>query len=291
MHLNASHAPTGRVYWEKELHWLDPGVTAGGWTVEVGRPLEEAADSLLKSIRSYGLPAMQAAMDSPGYPPDPQAEWPRAFPPPGGQVADGPPDLGEIAWILRPLGQEADQWLPMLASASADDRIEALHKVSSLEDTDPRCRTALLERQVNDPSRRVRRYLADLLKLPLNEDESDRPPGLDRIAWVLRPTGQPADEWFARLSRERDASRMGALRNITRDAADDTRTLPVLLDRLEHDPSPHLRSKVTELLTPYAQSATVQQALYDAGAPIAASDRRRLSPSPPAKTSSPSAVT
>jgi len=262
IHLHAVHEPTGQVYWTKQLHSLVPGVN--DWTVEVGSPLEPVAEAVLDAIRRYGLPAMQAAMDSPGYPPDPDHEWPRTFPRPGDIIGDGPPDLGEIAWVIRPLNQEADQWLPMLASESTDQRIEALSELLRLKDDDPRASAALSDRRDRDPSRRVRKYVADLFALPLREEEDDRLPAIDQIAWAMQPCGQPAGKWLARLADHSDAARRDALRMITEKAPDDARTLPVLLDRLEHDPSPFTRRYMTELLTPRAHTQTVRQALQAA---------------------------
>jgi hypothetical protein len=273
IHLDARHEPTGCCYWEKELQWLVPQLHH--WEIEVGRPIEPVAASLLEAIRRYGLPAMQAAMDSPGYPPDPDHEWPRTFPRPGDNIdGDGPPDLGEIAWVIRPLNQEADQWLPMLASESTDQRIKALSELLRLKDDDPRASAALSDRRDRDPSRRVRKYVADQFAMPLREEEDDRAPEIGQIAWAMQPNGQPADKWLARLADHSDAARRGALRMITEKAPDDPRTLPVLLDRLEHDPSPWMRQYMTELLTPRAQSHTVRQALQAAASEDENSDVR-----------------
>jgi hypothetical protein len=264
IHLCAGHEPS-RSYWRKELHWLVPGMTSAGWTVQVDSPPEAVAESVLDSVRRYGLPAMQAAIDSPGFPPDPRAHWARTFPPAGDDLIDGPPDLGEIEWVLRPRGQEADQWLVMLASHSAIERLDALQRIAEKMEDDPRCRAALFDRHRRDPSRRVRTYAADLLGFPFNEDRYG-PPALDEITWVLEPAGTPADEWFAKLATEDEAGRTDGLRMISREAADDPRTLPVLLDRLEHDPSRLVRQYAADLLTPHARTEAVRRALRDAAA-------------------------
>ena len=110
--------------------------------------------------------------------------------------------------------------------------------------------------------------------MPLREEEDDRAPEIGQIAWAMQPNGQPADKWLARLADHSDAARRGALRMITEKAPDDPRTLPVLLDRLEHDPSPWMRQYMTELLTPRAQSHTVRQALQAAASEDENSDVR-----------------
>jgi hypothetical protein len=91
------------------------------------------------------------------------------------------------------------------------------------------------------------------------------PPALEPIAWALQPIGGPADQWFAMLNDDSDAGRINALRLITELAADDPRTLPVLLDRLEHDPSHLVREDAAApLLASRARDQPVPQALRDA---------------------------
>ena len=66
------------------------------------------------------------------------------------------------------------------------------------------------------------------------------------------------------LNDDRDAGRIGALRLITERAAEDPRTLPVLLDRLEHDPSHFAREHAAVFLASRARDQPVLQALRDA---------------------------
>ena len=88
--------------------------------------------------------------------------------------------------------------------------------------------------------------------------------GLDEIAWVFRPTGQQADEWFAMLADEGEAGRLDALRMITEEAADDPRCRVVLSDRLARDPSPRVREDAAGALASRGREATVRRALQDA---------------------------
>jgi len=70
VHLMACHEPTNAVFWSQELHWLIPGGRAvGGWAIKVDSPPKPVAEAVLSGFRRYGWPAMQAAMDSPGFPP------------------------------------------------------------------------------------------------------------------------------------------------------------------------------------------------------------------------------
>src|SRR5215472_2036128 len=82
VHLIAVHVPTNSPYWENQLHALIPGDDhLSQWTVRADSPAEPVADHLLNVFRHYGWPAILAALDSPGYPPDPQTVWPRSFTP------------------------------------------------------------------------------------------------------------------------------------------------------------------------------------------------------------------
>jgi HEAT repeats len=151
----------------------------------------------------------------------------------------------------------------MLEGASAAGRIDGLRMIAEKAADDPRCRVALFDRREHDPSRRVRKYASDLLAFNVDENK-DGPPGLDEIAWVFQPTSRPADKWFARLDTEKAARRLDALSMMNEEAADDPRTLPVLLDRLERDPSPRVREDAASLLASRARDQPVLQALRDA---------------------------
>jgi hypothetical protein len=264
VHLLASHVPSRAVYWAKELQWLVPEIPNSGWTVEVGSPPEPVAESVLNGFRRYGWPAMRAAMDAPGFPPDPWANWARTFP--RLDVTDlgyGPADLGEIAWVLRPTGEPADQWFAMLGGESARGRIDGLRLIAEEAADDPRRRIALFDRRERDPSRRVRKYASDLLAFGFDENNGG-PPNLDQIAAMLQSTGRSADKWFAKLDTQEVAGRQDALRMMDEEARDDPRMLPVLLDRLERDPSPWVREDAASLLASRARDRTIMQALRDA---------------------------
>jgi hypothetical protein len=181
--LAARHVPTGTAYWTARLDDLIPGRLGQLWTVQAGRPAEAAAESVLTGLRDWGRPAMESALDGPGFPPEPGAAWPRTFPP----------------------------------------RARAWHRLIS-------------------------------------------PPRLGGLAAVLRPLGSPADKWFAELSDRDESARQAALDRIGGDAPDDPRTLPVLLDRLEHDPSDRVRWQAARVLAPRAGTAPVREALEAAAA-------------------------
>jgi len=68
--MHASDITTEFVYWDWTLAGLAPEVLFL-WVVEAGRPVGPVASEVLRVFRSYGWPAIQAALDDPGYPSDP----------------------------------------------------------------------------------------------------------------------------------------------------------------------------------------------------------------------------
>jgi hypothetical protein len=178
VHLAARHVPSGTRYWSARLDELIPGRLGQLWTVRPGSPAEPVAQAVLAGFEDYGWPAIQAALDEPGYPPEPGAGWARTFP------------------------RRRNAW----------DRLIS-------------------------------------------------PPRLDGLAGVLAPSGGAADTWFAELADPDEAARCSALDRIGSDAADDPRTLPVLLNRLASDPSDRVRWQAARALAPSAGSGRVRDAL------------------------------
>jgi HEAT repeat protein len=168
--------------------------------------------------------------------------------------------------VLHPTGEPADEWLAMLASHSPVTRMDALRLMAGNARDDPRYRVVLRDRREHDPSRRVRRYATDLLGPNFQHDGGDSPPDLDEIAWALAPTGKPADQWFTWLASGDAQGRSEAIRMIGRKARRDSRSLPVLLDRLEHDPSPHVRENAAEALGHLVTNEPARKALRETAA-------------------------
>jgi hypothetical protein len=90
--LHASALKTEFVYWKWQLHSLahEPLI---GWMLEAGEPVEPVASDVLRVFRGYGWPAIQAALDNPGYPRDPSVQWARTFP----KIPRGPMLDDEVA--------------------------------------------------------------------------------------------------------------------------------------------------------------------------------------------------
>ena len=167
VHLGAAHEPTRSSYWNMELLALLPGdENRHRWTVRSDSPAEPVAADLLDAFRRYGWPAIQAAVDSPGYPPDPAVTWPRSFgpaPSPAALGADGP-NLGPLTWPLRRTGQLGD----LLDDISDPDEIVRFGAVGDLglaADRDPGVVAVLLSRLEHDASPAVRGAAARGLRL------------------------------------------------------------------------------------------------------------------------------
>jgi hypothetical protein len=128
VHLSAAHEPTHSPYWNWRLHALIPGNESfSRWTVRAGQPVEPIAEHLLGVFRSYGWPAIQAALDSPGYPPDPAVTWARSFeaePTPAARGASGP-NLGPLTWLVHRATHEDDDVFADLADPDDIVRMEA----------------------------------------------------------------------------------------------------------------------------------------------------------------------
>jgi len=117
----ASDIKTEFVYWNWDLRSLAPELLSK-WEVRAGGPVEPVASEVLRVFRNYGWPAIQAALDNPGYPRDPTARWARTFP----KIPRGPRFDDEV---------EAEQ----------RSRAE-LEEITKRADSDPRAFQAVLAR-------------------------------------------------------------------------------------------------------------------------------------------------
>jgi hypothetical protein len=171
VHLNASHTPTGSEYWERSLLGLIPDNEDGWWTVSAEDPAEQAAAPFVGAVRDYGWPAIQAALDNPGFPPDPAVRWARTFPP--ASSLQPPADPGLPAWILQPAGSDDDDLFAELADDNHITRFTAVELIGDIAIGDPRAAAALINRLEHDPSEAVRRMAASGLR-PLARDDDVR---------------------------------------------------------------------------------------------------------------------
>jgi hypothetical protein len=115
--LAAVHLPTRSEYWASNLQVLIPNFDLSTrYTVRADSSVEALAAEVLKTFSDYGWPALQAALDSPGYPPDPEIEWPRTF----GSVQDQ-------AWVLH--GPDDVIELGLRAAADPAARAELIARV------------------------------------------------------------------------------------------------------------------------------------------------------------------
>ncbi len=143
--LHASDIKTEFVYWHWPLDSLDPQ-RLSRWKVQAGGPVQSVAGEVLRVFSSYGWPAIQAALDSPGYPPDATVRWPRTFP----KIPRGP------RFDDEPEAQQRSE--------------AALAEIMDRADTDPRAFQALLVRLESHPDPRIRQQAAWYLFRHVHEE-------------------------------------------------------------------------------------------------------------------------
>lgn len=157
VNLVAGYDPTMKGYWDSRLDSLVPG-RSSWWTVETGHPIGPVAEDLLTAFRGYGWPALLAALDSPGYPPDPAPRWARTFPRETGPVIrrDVPPP-----WALSGGDQEIDGILRTdIRDPDPAVRVTAAEILLDRAPGDPRTQAAFLTSLATDTDARVRQLTA-----------------------------------------------------------------------------------------------------------------------------------
>ena len=90
-------------------------------------------------------------------------------------------------------------------------------------------------------------------------------PNLGPLTWPMRRTGQH-DDLLTRITDPDERMRAGAVSDLGAAAGHDPDTTAPLLDRLEHDPSPAVRSAAARSLTPLAGRPHVRTAFQAAAA-------------------------
>jgi hypothetical protein len=92
----------------------------------------------------------------------------------------------------------------------------------------------------------------------------DSPPEPVAESVLDGPAGRASDPLFSHLDDDDAYSRRIALEYISERAAGDPRTVPVVLDRLRHDPAPGVRERAALLLRPHAHVVQVREQLENA---------------------------
>jgi hypothetical protein len=136
---------------------LIPGNQDSWWTVLADSSVEPVAAKFLAAVRSYGLPAIWAALDEPGFPPDQAIRWARTFPP--GSSALGlptPADRGTASWVLEAAACGDDKLFAGLADRDPTSRLMSVELIADRAMDDPRAIPALLNLLEHDPSHDVR---------------------------------------------------------------------------------------------------------------------------------------
>lgn len=202
--LAASYGPPDHEeawYWKWQLGWLLES-NRGGWFLEAGDPVEPVADSVVAAVRDHGLPAMLAAIGSPGFPPDPGKRWARTFPAPEGP----PPEGGGPPSALLRDQSDVEQLFTYLACADPVSRMVGVGHVDEKAAEDGRVLPALLDRLEHDLDSEVRRMAAMQMQWWL---------GLDQVRGALEATAAEDENlkvrWAARYML-RLADLQGSLR-------------------------------------------------------------------------------
>src|SRR5215470_1591273 len=147
INMHASDIKTEFVYWDWDLRSLAPELLSL-WVLRAGDRVEPVASEVLRVFRGYGWPAIQAALDNPGYPRDPAVRWPRTFP----KIPRGPRFDDEM---------------------EAENRSRAeLEEIVGRADNDPRAFEALLARLETDPDPGIRQGAAWWLLRRTNQERS-----------------------------------------------------------------------------------------------------------------------
>jgi len=146
--LHASWIKTEWVYWDWTMDALALEQLSR-WEVTAAAPVGPVAGEVLHVFRSYGWPAIQAALDNPGYPRDPAIRWPRTFP-------------------KRPRGRFPEE---VEADRQAQEELE---QIMIRAGTDFRAFQALLARLETDPSPSIRQGAAWYLLRTADEERSRR---------------------------------------------------------------------------------------------------------------------
>jgi hypothetical protein len=166
VHLTAWHDPSEAVYWSRQLRGLVPGLPEYFWVISDTKPADPVGEEVLAAFHRYGWPAMQAALDNPGFPADPDAHWSRTFPLP-------PCDGGHAQQrrVPQSTGTEHDALFADLGDADPRARLTAAYLIGDNALNDPRAIPALLYSLQHDPSPDVRRMAGTGLRYLASRDD------------------------------------------------------------------------------------------------------------------------
>jgi hypothetical protein len=170
----------------------------------------------------------------------------------GGRIGELMPLPATDTWWELHKGQPTE---PVAHSVVSAIRIYALPAIQ-----------AGLEGQDDQQDHDVRWARTFPLAPRIAEQQSDGG-GADHSAGYLQPAGTDADSSFAHLASEIAHDRLDAAGCITVDSLADPRAVPALVDRLERDPSPHVREQIaSRMLTILGRDPHVSAALQASAA-------------------------
>jgi hypothetical protein len=155
------HVPTCTSYRDRDLFALIPRSENIWWTVGPDTPSAPVADEVVTAFRQYGWPAIQAAVDSPGEPPDPGIVWQRRFPP---VPADSDRHAMDSIDALIDAGLVTEGLLAQLEVGNCHYRRDAARQLCLDAFDDPQVLPALLRHLELDRSPQVRAAVAEYLR-------------------------------------------------------------------------------------------------------------------------------
>jgi hypothetical protein len=166
INLSAVHRPTSTGFWWSRLGVLMPEFHDFWWRLPAGAPTEELLDDVAQSITNYGHVALQAALDEPGYPEDPDRIWGKTFGEDPGQGRFSRPLPYKP---LRPTN--VDDAIERLTDPVSNIRSSALFFIFKNARDDPRLVPALIDFLDHEPRTLSRAAAAKYLGFVPGETE------------------------------------------------------------------------------------------------------------------------
>ena len=164
--LSVTHEPTGKTFWGTRIGDLLPEMVDTWWRVSSNSSSASTAEAVVRALTEFGWPAIQAVLESPGFPADPDERWKRSFPSLYGDdnQPGGPPNNPSA---IEARSWSAEETIGKLHDANVFVRILALGEVRNRETTTWNSATKDEVRQCleHDPHPHVRRNAARVLGL------------------------------------------------------------------------------------------------------------------------------
>jgi hypothetical protein len=175
------------------------------WEVRGGHPTDAVADSVVRAVRSYVLPAILAGLDDPEPLPDSYSGFAGMLRPNTGGGTDELDGGGADprAWFVKPAGTDDDAYFGDLTSGDAGLRESAADYITEWASGDARTVPALLDRLEKDPDQSIRMKVASRMLTPL----ADQPSVCEALRRTADRDEDPVARWAARYALRLDLNR------------------------------------------------------------------------------------